>query len=136
MKRVMALDVGEKRIGVALNWGTSCAFPYTVLLREGKKDIATLVSLARELSVDTIVLGFPRRTDGSLGKEAQALWEFAEELKKHFPGEIVLWDERFSTKEAEKHLIALDTTRSRRKKLVDKIAACLILEAYLAREKV
>ncbi|MEN3184112.1 MAG: Holliday junction resolvase RuvX [Atribacterota bacterium] len=135
MKRVMALDVGEKRIGVALNWGTPCAFPHTVLPRRGKGDIAAILSLAREFSVDTIVLGFPRRTDGTVGREAQALEAFAEELRRHFPGEVVLWDERFSTKEAEKHLIALDTSRSRRKQLVDKIAACLILEAYLAREK-
>ncbi len=134
MKRVMALDVGEKRIGVAMNWGTSCAFPYTVILRKGKEDITVILSLAREYAIDTIVLGLPRRTDGTLGKEAEALQGFAEELRRRFPGEVVLWDERFSTKEAEKHLIALDTTRSRRKKLVDKIAACLILEAYLARE--
>lgn len=134
MKRVMALDVGEKRIGVAMNWGTSCAFPYAVILRKGKEDIAVILSLAREYAIDTIVLGLPRRTDGTLGKEARALQDFAEELRQRFPGEVVLWDERFSTKEAEKHLIALDTTRSRRKKLIDKIAACLILEAYLARE--
>ncbi|MCS7242242.1 MAG: Holliday junction resolvase RuvX [Candidatus Caldatribacterium sp.] len=134
MKRVMALDVGEKRIGVALNWGTPFAFPYTVLLRKGKTDIVAVLSLAREFAVDTIVVGFPRRTDGTIGKEAQALEEFAGELRKHFPGEVVLWDERFSTKEAEKHLIALDTSRARRRKLIDKIAACLILEAYLARE--
>lgn len=134
MKRVMALDVGEKRIGVAMNWGTPLAFPYTVLLRRGREDIAAILSLAREFAVDTIVLGLPRRTDGTLGREAQALEEFAEELRRVFPGEVVLWDERFSTREAEKCLLALDATRSRRKKLRDKIAACLILEAYLARE--
>lgn len=133
MKRVMALDVGEKRIGVAMNWGTAFAFPYTVLPRTGK-EIQAILALARKFSIDTIVLGLPVRTDGTLGKEAKALEAFAADLRRHFPGEVVLWDERFSTKAAEKALIALDTTRARRKKLVDKIAASLILESYLARE--
>lgn len=136
MKRVMALDVGEKRIGVALNWGTRLAFPHAVLPRKGEEDIATLLALAQKFQIDTIVLGLPLRTGGTPGKEAQALREFARELEKRFPGSVELFDERFSTKEAERRLVELDTTRARRKRLIDKIAACLILEAYLARETV
>uniref|UniRef100_A0A7V4DFL5 Putative pre-16S rRNA nuclease n=1 Tax=Candidatus Caldatribacterium californiense TaxID=1454726 RepID=A0A7V4DFL5_9BACT len=136
MKRVMALDVGEKRIGIAMNWGTGLAFPYRMLPRKGKDDVARILALARECYIDTIVLGFPIRTDGTKGKEAEALEEFAAELRQHFPGEVVLVDERFSTREAERHLLDLDTSRAKRKRLVDKIAACLILETYLARERV
>lgn len=135
MKRVMALDVGERRIGVAVNRGVQCAFPYTVLLREGKEDVARILALARELEVDTIVVGLPIRTDASLKKEAESVLDFVEALKRRFPGKVELFDERFSTREAERRLIELETSRAKRKRLIDKISAALILEAYLARER-
>jgi len=135
MKQVMALDIGEKRIGVAVNRGTSCAFPHTVLLRKGKGDVARVLFLARELGVDTIVVGLPVRTDASLRREAESVLSFVEALRERFSGKVELFDERFSTREAERRLIELETSRAKRKGLIDKISAALILEAYLARER-
>ncbi len=135
MKRVMAIDWGEKRIGVAFNQGTGFSFPSEVIEARGQEGIDRVLALAQELKAEVIVVGLPLRLDASFQKEAQEVERFKEELEKHFEGEVVLWDERLSTKEAEKRLIEADLSRKKRKKVVDKISAALILEAYLSRHE-
>lgn len=132
MKRVMAIDWGEKRIGVAFNQGTGFSFPGEVIEAGGQKGVDRVLALARELKAEVIVVGLPLRLDASLRREAQKVEEFKGELEKHFAGEVVLWDERLSTKEAEKRLIEADLSRKKRKKVVDKVSAALILETYLS----
>ncbi|MGC8778606.1 MAG: RuvX/YqgF family protein, partial [Candidatus Caldatribacteriaceae bacterium] len=80
MKRVMALDIGEKRTGIAFNQGGSIAFPYRVL--EGKGDIDALLDIARELGAEEIVIGFPLRTDGSIGEKAKQIETLKERIEK------------------------------------------------------
>ena len=131
MKRVMALDIGEKRTGIAFNQGGSIAFPYRVL--EGKGDIDALLDIARELGAEEIVIGFPLR-DGSIGEKAKQIETLKERIEKVFPGKVVLWDERFSTREAEKRLIEAGVRRRKRKGTTDQLSATLILQTYLDRE--
>lgn len=133
MKRVVALDVGEKRIGVAFNQGGPIAFPYRVLEDQG--DIGSLLRVAQELGAEEIVIGLPLRTDGSLGERAERIKTLKEGIERVFSGKVVLWDERFSTREAERRLIEGGMKRSKRKKTTDQLAAALILQAYLDREK-
>ncbi|MEN3185996.1 MAG: Holliday junction resolvase RuvX [Atribacterota bacterium] len=130
MKRILALDIGERRIGVAFNRGGPIAFPYGTLEEKG---LRFLLCLARELGAEEIVLGWPLRTDGLVGEKAKKIQALKEAMEKEFPGKIVLWDERFSTKEVEKRLIEAGVKRKRRKETVDQLAAALILQNYLDR---
>lgn len=132
MKRVVALDIGEKHIGVAFNRGGSIAFPYGVL--EGSKDLEPLLRIVQELRAEEVVLGWPLRTDGSPGGRAKQIQTLKESIEKVFSGRVILWDERFSTKEVEKRLIEAGVRRKKRKENVDQLAATLILQTYLDRE--
>ena len=131
--RIMGLDMGAKRVGVALSdemgW---TAQTLTVLDRKPfDKFVAALTELVAQYQVTKLVLGLPRNMDGSLGPQAQRVLSMVSELKKHLEIEIVTWDERLSTVAAEKALIEADVRRSKRKTVVDKVAAALILQNYL-----
>ncbi|MEI6157540.1 MAG: Holliday junction resolvase RuvX, partial [Atribacterota bacterium] len=109
MKKMMALDLGEKRMGIALNRGTRFAFPWQVFSSGTvKENINTILDIVRQLDIETIVIGFPIRLNTAIKEEAQRVLRFKEELGKYFPGEIVLFDERLTTKEAEKRLLEMD----------------------------
>ncbi len=128
----MALDLGQKRIGVALNKGTSMAFPHTVIeAGKGKRTVDAILEIANIQKVDIILVGWPIRTDGTLREEAENASRFKSMLEKAFTGKVVLWDERFSTREAEKKLLELDMSRKDRKKVVDQVAAALILQSFI-----
>ena len=132
MKRVVAFDIGEKRTGVAFNRGSPVAFPQRVLKGEGHID--ALLAVAFELGAEEILIGLPLRTDGLSGEKARKIEALKEEIEKVFPGKVVLWDERFSTREVEKRLIEAGVRRKARKETTDQLAATLILQAYLDRE--
>jgi len=128
----MALDLGEKRIGVALNRGTSMAFPHTVIEVEKRKNtVDEILEMARECDVDVILVGWPLRTDGTQREEAARASRLKKKLEQSYPGEVVLWDERFSTREAERRLLELDMSRKNRRKVIDQVAAACILQSYL-----
>ena len=133
MKRIMAVDWGEKRIGVAFNQGTSLSFPYKVIEVESEEGINQVLAVAQELKAEVIVVGLPLRLDASFLQEAQKIERFKNKLEQSFGGKVVLWDERLSTKEAEKRLIEADLSRKKRKKVIDKVSAALVLETYLSR---
>lgn len=134
MKRVMAVDWGEKRIGVAFNQGTSFSFPYKVIEVESEEEgVNQVLALAQELKAEVIVVGLPLHLNASFLGEAQRIENFKNRLEQSFEGKVVLWDERLSTKEAEKRLIEADLSRKKRKKVIDKISAALVLETYLSR---
>jgi putative Holliday junction resolvase len=134
---VMALDVGTKRIGVAVaDPGESFALPVTVLERTNlRADLERIADLAREYEAGELVVGDPLRLSGERGPAAEQIDRFVEQLAKHFTGPIHRVDERLTTAQAQKTLIAADVRRAKRKTVVDKMAAALILETFLARRR-
>jgi putative Holliday junction resolvase len=129
----MGLDVGEKKIGVALSdelgW---TAQGLEVIERCGdKQDAARLKEIAAQYGVREIVVGLPKNMDGTIGFRGEYCKEFAEMLKQKLNMTVHLWDERLTTVAAEKTLLEADVSRKKRKKIVDKIAAVFILQSYL-----
>ncbi len=136
--KIMALDVGDKTIGVAFSDESGAlAFPAeTILRQEGKKrDMAELRWLIAENQVREIVVGLPLMLDGTRGVQAEKVEAFIAVLRNHVRIPINLQDERLSTAEAERVLIAADRNRTQRKRVVDSLAACLILQTYLDRRR-
>lgn len=132
--RIMGLDFGDKRIGVAvsdpLGW---TAQGITVLKRKASlaADMAQIRELAAKYEVGRIVLGLPRNMDGSSGIQADKVKAFAAELSARLKVPVEFWDERLTTKAADKLLIGADLSRARRRKVIDKMAASMILQGYL-----
>jgi putative Holliday junction resolvase len=132
--RYMGLDVGDKTIGVAITdeLGISSQ-PVTVIARIGspKKEMAEVRRLVEEYGVERIVVGLPLMMDGSVGIQAEKVLAFIEGLKRRVRVPIVTWDERLSTAEVERMLIAGDQSRAKRKQVIDKLAASVILQCYM-----
>lgn len=132
--RILGIDLGDKKIGVALSdemgW---TAQGLTVIMSGGgvAEDIIRIKELALENKVEKIVVGLPRNMDGSTGPRAAKAREFARRLEKSFGLPVEMWDERLSTVAAEKLLIKADLRRAKRRQVIDKIAAALILQNYL-----
>ena len=132
--RVLGLDVGEKRIGVAisdsLGW---TAQGLTTINRtdDKKKDIEMLLEIIEQQDATGIVIGLPRNMNGTYGPQAESIKRFAKELAKQTSIKIEFWDERLTTVAAEKTLIAANMSRKKRRQVVDKVAAVLILQGYL-----
>jgi len=131
--RILALDVGEKRIGLAVSDPLGLtAQGLEVLTRQNPEaDLARLVQVARHWGVQEIVLGLPRHLDGRLGTLAPQVLELADALQKTLGVEVVTWEERLTTMEAERVLLQADLSRRRRRRVVDQLAAVLILQNYL-----
>lgn len=131
--KVLGLDIGEKRIGVAV----SDELGYTaqgmqVLHRTGlDDDLAALKELIETAEVSEVVVGFPRNMDGSIGESAQNVLSFTDKIKESVSVPVILWDERWTTSEATRVLLQADLSRKKRRKVVDKLAAVLILQGYL-----
>src|SRR5579863_10463775 len=123
METVLALDVGERRIGVAISDpGASFALPLAPIERSDlQADLATIVALAQERAARTIVVGDPLRLSGERGIAATKIDRFCAALERKFDGTIERVDERLTTAQATRTLIAADVSRSRRKKVVDGI---------------
>ncbi len=134
---ILAFDVGERRIGVAMSDpGGSFALPLTTIERTNlRADLAALAALAQEYGATTVVVGDPIALDGTRGVAAEKMDAFCTALARVFGGEIARVDERLTTAQVNKTLIAADVSRSKRKRVVDRMAAALILETYLARRK-
>lgn len=134
---LLALDVGSKRIGVAVADPTGTfALPVTVLERTNlKADLERIVQLTAEYNADDVVVGDPVTLSGQRGPAAEKIDRFVEQLARVFAGRIHRVDERMTTAQATKSLIAADVSRAKRKTVVDKMAAALILETYLARRR-
>jgi putative Holliday junction resolvase len=127
----MALDVGEKTVGVAVSDELAIlASPRETLRRDGR-ELGRLAEWVTREEVGEVVVGLPLSLDGSVGPSAERVLAFVEQLRAHLTIPVVTWDERLTTAEAEKMLIAADTRRSKRRQMVDQIAAALILEHYL-----
>lgn len=132
--RAMSLDVGTKTIGIAtsdLMWMIANGVE-TIRRTSVERDFTRIGELIKEHEVSTIVVGYPKNMNGSIGERAQICEAFAEELRNRFPAcKVVLWDERLSTVAAEKVLVDADMRRNKRKKIIDMMAAVVILQNYL-----
>jgi putative Holliday junction resolvase len=133
-KRVLALDYGTVRIGVALSdeMGWTAQPLETLTRRTLDRDIAHIASLVGTYEVRQVLLGFPLQLDGREGPAIQAMREFQARLEAGVSVPVILWDERLTTKSAEDLLIAADVSRKKRKGVVDRIAASILLQSYLA----
>jgi putative Holliday junction resolvase len=133
MKRVIGIDLGSRRIGVALSDGLGLtAQPHSTIARHGgSRDLAAIAALARSTDANRIVLGLPLDPDGEEGPAALRARNFAEKLHAALAVPVDLIDESFSTVEAEVPLLAADVSRARRKQVVDKLAAAVILQRWL-----
>ncbi len=131
--RILALDHGTKRIGVALSdeLGWTAQPLETFERRTLDRDIAHILDLVRTHDVGQILLGLPLRLNGEEGPAVQAVHEFAARLGEALPVPLVTWDERMTTKAAEDLLIAADVSRKKRKGAVDRVAAAILLQSYL-----
>lgn len=131
--RILGIDYGDRNIGVAV----SDAFGWTaqgleVLKRTTlERDMHRLKEITAEYDVTEIVLGLPKNMNGSIGPRAEMCITFAEQLKQMLHLPVHLWDERLSTAMVERTLIAADVSRKKRKQVVDKMAAAVILQSYL-----
>jgi putative Holliday junction resolvase len=133
--RLIGIDAGTKTLGLALSDVTRTIASALETIRRTKFsiDAKRLLDLASEHAIAGFVLGFPANLDGSEGPRAQATRAFARNLNALSPLPILLWDERLTTAEAERMLIAADTSRKRRADVIDKLAATLILQGALDR---
>ncbi len=132
--RLLGLDIGDVRIGVAVCDSLEiAAFPVGLVRRVGslKRDVAVVAALAIEQEAEGIVVGLPLSLDGSIGPQAQKTQGFARTLANTLPVPIVFWDESLSSVEAEEILIAQGVSRAKRREKIDQTAAALILESYL-----
>jgi len=132
--RILALDYGTKRIGVALSdeLGWTAQPLETFERRTPERDVAHIAALVGSHEVERVVLGFPLQLNGREGPAVQAMREFAATLEAGLSVPLVLWDERLTTKAAEDLLIAADVSRKKRKGAVDRVAAAILLQSYLA----
>jgi putative holliday junction resolvase len=126
--RALGLDLGSKRIGVALSAGT-IATPYEVV--ERGNDRARIVELVEETGADVVVVGLPYSLDGSKGRAAQLVEAEVEELRSALPVPIELWDERFTTVTAHQSLMDRKMKADARRRVVDKVAAAVMLQSWL-----
>lgn len=129
--RVLALDLGEKRIGVALSdrlgW---LATPLTVLSCSSREaELAAIEELAHKHQVERVIVGYPRSLNGTIGPQAQHVEAYVRQLRAHLQVPVVLWDERLSTAQAER--LIHETGRRVRRERIDAAAAAVILQSYL-----
>jgi putative holliday junction resolvase len=135
--RILGLDVGDVRIGVALSDETATlATGLETVVRKGpRQDVKAIAALVRGRGVGQVVVGLPRRLDGSLGPQAEKVAAFQEAVARAVTVPVVAWDERFTTVIAEQTLAAAGVRRKDRKASVDKVSAVLILQSYLDSRK-
>ena len=131
MKRVLALDYGQKRVGLALSDPlglTAQAQPYLLNDAQLVKNISKLIL---DFQVEKLLIGIPKDQYGAEGKKAEEIKRFASRLEKYITISIEFIDERYSTIAAEKHLLAADVSRKKRKEKIDSLAAVFFLQGYL-----
>lgn len=133
--RVLAVDPGSKRVGLAISDSTgTIAQPMTTIPAEPRETLAArLATVAREHEAVRIVVGLPRRMDGSLGPEAKAARELAGEVRAASKLPVELVDERLTTAAAEKSLLAGGMRRKDRRANIDRVAAAILLQTHLDR---
>lgn len=133
----IGLDVGDARIGVAMSEDGIFAHPLQTINRANlKDDLATLSVIISTYEADRVIVGLPKRLSGEIGIQGEKVQKFATALEKQIEAEVIFWDERFTTAEAKRILQqTVKNRKKKRKKIIDQIAAVLILEGYLTWRK-
>jgi putative Holliday junction resolvase len=133
--RILGIDYGAKRIGLAVcdELEILARGIATVQSRGEERDLSEIGRYVREFAVGRIVVGYPYRLDGSRGIQCEKVDAFVEKLESAFPVPVERWDETLSTREAEDILAGRKVRAGKKRKVVDRIAACLILQDYLDR---
>ena len=131
--RLLGMDPGTKTIGLALSdTMRTIATPMEIIQRKKfKQDVMRLQDIVKQEDIKGFVIGLPKNMDGSEGPRCQATRAFARNLHQHFDQPVLFWDERLSTAAVERTLLEADSSRSRRKEVVDKMAAAYILQGAL-----
>ena len=133
--RIMSLDVGSRTIGIACSDALLMTAQGIETIRRTslEKDFNRLQELIAEYEVHELVVGMPKNMNGTKGERAEKTEEFVENMKEVIDLPVTYWDERLSTVMAERQLIAADVSRKKRKSVIDKMAAVVILQGYLDR---
>jgi putative pre-16S rRNA nuclease len=135
--RILGLDVGDKTIGVAVSdgLGLTAQGVTTIRRRSYDKDLELLAGYIDEYEVGKVVVGLPKNMDGSLGPQAEKAINFADRIRERLGIDVSMYDERLSTLLVQKAMIEADVSRAKRKKVVDMLAAQVILQGYLDRNR-
>ncbi|RSD24108.1 Holliday junction resolvase RuvX [Mesobacillus subterraneus] len=133
--RIMGLDVGSKTVGIALSdelgWTAQGLDTLKINEEENVFGFEELGKIIKENQVDKVVVGLPKNMNGTIGPRGEASQFYARELEERFGIPVILWDERLTTVAAERVLLEADVSRKKRKKVIDKMAAVMILQGYL-----
>ncbi len=131
--RRMGLDLGDKTIGVAVSdeLGWTAQGVETIARRGIESDMRRLSQLIAEYGVQEIVLGFPKNMNGTIGPRGELTLDFAKQLEESLGLPVAMWDERLSTAAAQRTLLEADVSRKKRKAVIDKMAAAIILQGYM-----
>jgi len=133
--RALGLDVGTKTIGVAVSdaLGWTAQGIETVKINEERQmfGLDRLNEIIVSYEIDKVIVGLPKNMNGSIGERGEACQRFAKMIEEEFKLPVILWDERLSTMAAERFLISADVSRKKRKQVIDKMAAVVILQNYL-----
>ena len=131
--RILALDIGERRIGVAVSdpSGTLATSVSVIKRRSRREDFAAVAELVRRYGVEKVIVGLPRSMDGTIGPQARRVERYAAALAKALDVPVVLWDERLSTVSAERLMREAGLGEEERRARVDAVAAAVILQDYL-----
>jgi len=131
--RILALDVGDVRIGVAVSDPSRIIAQglSSITRTDLEKDIEAVSDLVNQYEAGEVVVGLPKMMDGEIGIQAQKVLDFVEAVKSKVKIPIIMQDERLTTVSATRVLIQADVSRKKRKKVVDKMAAVIILQGYL-----
>lgn len=133
--RIMGLDVGSKTVGIAISdeLGWTAQGLKTLKINEDRNVFGfdEIGEIIKEYGVESVVVGFPKNMNGTIGPRGEASQRFASELEERFQVPAILWDERLTTMAAERVLLEADVSRAKRKKVIDKMAAVFILQGYL-----
>jgi putative Holliday junction resolvase len=135
--RILAVDYGEKRIGLAVSdeLGITASPLMTLVRRSDDETVRQIAQLASKLRVTQIVVGLPRRTDAQEGEMERKVKAFAEKLRQAVRVPVVLFDERFTTRIAEQVLLEADLSRRKRKQVRDRLAAVILLQSFLEAQR-
>jgi putative Holliday junction resolvase len=135
--RILAVDYGEKRIGLAVSdeLGITASPLMTLVRRSDDETVRQIAQLASKLRVTQIVVGLPRRTDAQEGEMERKVKAFAEKLRQAISVPVVLFDERFTTRIAEQVLLEADLSRRKRKQVRDRLAAVILLQSFLEAQR-
>ena len=133
--RILGLDIGTKTIGVAISdpLGWTAQGITTIRRKNYTNDMEAIKKICNEYSVETIVAVMPKNMNGTIGPSGEMVIEFCERLKEVVNIDIEFWDERLTTVAAHRAMLEADLSRSKRNKIVDKVAATYILQGYLDR---